>query len=371
MGEVKTCGICGSSDLVLILDMGMQPLAERYGTDELYPLALLECQDCTLVQLSHIVDQAELFPADHPYTSGSTGALRDHFAELAARVAPRPPGLVVDIGANDGTLLAAYPDGVRRIAVEPTGQAAKCRERGFVTYQEWFTADLAREIVRDHGKVQVVTATNVLAHVPDPHDFVTGVAMLLAPDGVFVTENHDAGQILAGQVDAVYHEHLRYYSLGSLSRLLAAHGLHVAEVERIPTHGGSLRVFARKAQRGLQRRADAAARALHDALGGITDAGHLIYGVGATTRAPGLIHYAGIDPFITCVCEIPGSEKIGLTMPGTTIPVVDEVALLKDEPEYALLFAWHIADQLMPKLRANGYRGKFILPLPGFRIADA
>jgi hypothetical protein len=374
MGEVRTCGICGSSALVLILDMGMQPLAERYGSHTRYPLALLECQECTLVQLSHIVDQGELFPPDHPYTSGTTAALRDHFAALASRLAPLapPPGMVVDIGANDGTLLAAYPDGTRRVAVEPTGQAGKCRERGFATYQEWFTAGLALEIVRRHGKAQVVTATNVLAHVPDPHDFMAGVAVLLAADGVFVTENHDAAQITGGlQTDAVYHEHLRYYSVASLSRLLAMFGLQADDTERIPTHGGSLRVWASKRQGGLQRRADAAALGLRQALGGITDSGHKIYGVGATTRATPLIHYAGIGGFITCVCEVAGSEKIGLVMPGTGIPVVDEKRLIEDQPAYALLFAHHIADSLMPKLRAAGYRGKFILPVPGFRIADA
>jgi hypothetical protein len=372
MGEVRTCGICGSGALVLILDMGMQPLAERYGSHERYPLALLECQDCTLIQLSHIVDRAELFPADHPYTSGTTAALRDHFAALAARLAESRPRVVVDIGANDGTLLAAFPEGTRRVAVEPTGQAAKCREHGFATYQEWFTAGLALEIVRRHGKAQVVTATNVLAHVPDPHDFMAGVAVLLAADGVFVTENHDAAQITGGlQTDAVYHEHLRYYSVASLSRLLAMFGLQADDTERIPTHGGSLRVWASKRQGGLQRRADAAALGLRQALGGITDSGHKIYGVGATTRATPLIHYAGIGGFITCVCEVAGSEKIGLVMPGTGIPVVDEKRLIEDQPAYALLFAHHIADSLMPKLRAAGYRGKFILPVPGFRIADA
>jgi hypothetical protein len=373
MGAVKACGICGSADLALILDMGMQPLAERYGSHTRYPLALLECQACTLVQLSHVVDQGELFPADHPYTSGTTAALRDHFTALAGRLSPLvpPPGLVVDIGANDGTLLSAFPEGTRRVAVEPTGQAAKCREHGFATYQEWFTAGLALEIVRRHGKAQVVTATNVLAHVPDPHDFVAGVAVLLAADGVFVTENHDAAQITDGlQTDAVYHEHLRYYSVGSLSRLLAMFGLQVADVERIPIHGGSLRVQARKPRGGLQRRADAAALGLRQALGGITDCGHLIYGVGATTRATPLIHFAGIGGFISCVCEVAGSEKIGQVMPGTTIPIVDEVALIEDQPEYALLFAHHIADSLMPKLRKAGYEGKFILPVPGFRIAN-
>lgn len=373
MGEVKTCGLCASSNLAPILDMGSQPLAERYGDSTRYPLALLECGDCTLVQLSYVVPQAQVFPLGHPYTSGSTQALRDHFADLAAQVSGplRGGDLVVDIGANDGTLLAAFGEEFRRVGVEPTNQAAKCRERGIPVVQEFFTPATAGKIRGTWGMAKAITACNVLAHVPDPHGFVEGAAGLLAPDGVFVTENHDVAAITGGlQVDTVYHEHLRYYSIATLGRLLAAHGLQVDATERIDTHGGSVRVWARKPHGAVQGRADAAARALRAALGGITDAGHVIYGIGATTRATPLIHYARIAEHITCVCEVAGSEKTGQTIPGTTIPIVDEERLFTDQPGYALLFAHHLAGTLVPKLRARGYAGKFITPLPGFRVLD-
>ena len=195
--------------------------------------------------------------------------------------------------------------------------------------------------------------------------------MLLAPDGVFVAENHDVAHVLSGeQIDTVYHEHARYWSVATVSRLLAAHGLQVDETQRIPTHGGSVRVWARKRPGGLQGRADAAMSALHKVLGGITDSGHVIYGIGATTRATPLIHYAGIAPFITCVCELPGSGKIGQVMPGTTIPIVDEGALFRDRPAYALLLAWHLSGAIIGRLRRGGYTGRFIIPLPGPRVTD-
>jgi hypothetical protein len=372
MPEVTECGLCGGTTLVPVLDMGSQPLAERYGTDERYPLVVAECGDCTLLQLTYAADPAQVFPADHPYASGDTAALRDHFAVLAALLDVTPPGLVVDIGANDGTLLEQFGDGVRKVAVEPTRQADKCHSKGIATYQGFFTAGVAAVILTDHGAAEAVTATNVLAHVPDVHDFMRGVTALLGPGGVFVAEVGDAAGITDGlQVDTVYHEHLRYFTTATLCSLLAAHGLQATRVERISTHGGSLRVWASRRPGSLQMRADAAARALHNALGGITDAGHTVYGVGATTRATPLIHYAKIGEFITCVCEQAGSAKIGKTIPGTSIPIVDEAELFLQQPGYALLFAHHLADGIMAKLRDKGYQGRFILPLPGPVIAGA
>ena len=369
MGEIKECGLCGGTDLVPVLDMGSQPLAERYGADERYPLAVAGCGDCTLLQLTYAPDRWDVFPLDHPYASGDTLALREHFAALAERIGVRGP--VVDIGANDGTLLAAFSPKVDRIAVEPTGQVDKCREKGLTVYQGFFSSGMASTIRRIHGPAQVVTACNVLAHVPDVHDFTAGVAWLLDDDGVFVAEVHDAAAITEGlQIDAVYHEHLRYFTVATVSRLLAAHGLQIDQIERIPTHGGSLRVWARKRHRGVQARADAAAQALRDMLARIHGAGIPVYGVGATTRATGLIHFAGIADHIACVCEVPGSAKIGHTIPGTRIPIVDEAALLQDQPPYALLLSWHLADRLILALRRKGYLGRFIVPLPDPRILD-
>ena len=373
MGEVTACGVCGGGNLTLMLDMGAQPLAERMGEDAAYPLALFRCADCSLVQLSHIVSQDELFPPAHPYASGNTAAIVAHCRELAgsltASLGLGPGDLAVDIGANDGTLLRQFSEGLRRVGVEPTNQARKCAPHGVIAYQRFFTRELAEKIRAEHGPAKLVTACNVFAHVPDPHDFVEGVVTLLGADGVFVTENHDVASVTSGlQIDTVYHEHLRYYSVASLSRLLAMHGLEITSAVPVRADGGSLRVQARPEGRDLPERAGAAAGRLRDLMA--SGAGERIYGVGAATRAVPLIHYAKIAPYILAVCEVAGSEKTGTTMPGTAIPVIDEKALVADQPGYALLFPWQYADSLIPKLRAAGYLGRFIIPLPEPRITD-
>lgn len=372
-GDITACGGCGSAALTPLFDMGRQPLAEGFRASARYPLALVRCAGCTLVQLNYIVDQCEVFPPGHRYATGNSRMLRDHYQALAAGLGRglAPGALVADIGANDGTLIGSWPAHLRRVAVEPTDQVRKCSP-GVMTYQAFFTAGLARTIREAHGPARVITACNVLAHVPDPHDFLEGVAALLGNDGEFVTENHDLASITEGlQIDTVYHEHLRYYSVASLSILLERHGLRVTSSEQVPVHGGSFRVRARRQQAGWQARAERAAAALRGMLWKIVVAEKkAVYGIGATTRATPLLHYAGIKDLITCVCEVPGSEKIGQLMPGTQVPVVSEERLVDDQPPYAILLAWHIAGDIVPKLRAAGYKGCFIVPLPEPRVLD-
>ena len=194
---------------------------------------------------------------------------------------------------------------------------------------------------------------------------------LLDDDGTLIIETHDWASIVNGlQVDTIYGEHNYYYSVASLSYLLASHGLLVSEVEPIPVHGGSFRAFAVREQPHLSARAAAAGSRLYRVLEAAAGEGP-VYGIGATTRATPLIHYARIAPFLACVVEPPGSEKIGTRIPGTDIAIVDEEKLIADQPPYALLLAHHIADSVVPALRAKGYQGKFIMPLPEARIIDA
>ncbi|HEY1705607.1 MAG TPA: class I SAM-dependent methyltransferase [Trebonia sp.] len=371
-GETDTCGGCGTAGLIPVFDMGRQPLAEG-ASSRSYPLCLVKCPRCGLVQLDYIVDPAEVFPKDHPYSTGNSAALREHYGRLARDLATNlfTDDVVVDIGANDGTLLACYPPGgLVKVAVEPTDQGKKI-PAGITWEKGSFTANLAIGIREGYGPAKVITAMNVLAHVPDVHDFLDGVAELLHDDGVFVTENHDLYSITEGlQIDTIYHEHLRYYTVGTLAHLLEQHGLHVTRSEPTPMHGGSFRVRARKVAPGFQRRARSAATALRGMLWQLVDKHQAVYGIGATTRATPLIHYAGIKDLVDCVCERPGSDKIGTCIPGTAIEVVDEARLITDQPPYALLFAWHIADDIVPKLRAAGYKGKFIVPLPSPEVLD-
>jgi hypothetical protein len=372
-GPVTSCGLCGDrTRFTKILDLGNQPLAER-DDGRRYPLGLLECGSCGLIQLSYMVNRREVFPPEHPYATGNTRAMRLHFGELAAEATllMDDRDLAVDIGANDGTLLAAVRrrmPPVRLLGIEPTGQARGCRAKAIPVEQAFFSSGLARDIVRYQGQAKVVTACNVLAHCEDPHDFAKGVALLLAPGGTFITENHDAAAVTGGlQIDTVYHEHLRFWTAATLGRLLEQHGFLITRTENIATHGGSLRTYAKLRPRSLQQRAETA----RDQLGRLMETASgdgPVWGIGAATRATGLIHFAGLERWIHQIAEVPGSGKIGSCMPGTQIKVADEAEMIAAQPPYAVLFAWHVADDIVPKLRAAGYEGRVIIPLPQARI---
>jgi hypothetical protein len=230
----------------------------------------------------------------------------------------------------------------------------------------------------------------VFAHIEDVGEVMRCLLKLLDDDGIFISESHYWVSLLETlQYDTIYHEHLRYYSLTSLQYLLEAHGLEVIRARRIPTHGGSIRVYAARkgkhpvdasvgevlAVERTQLTDEALARfrrgvvdsklALFALLKDIHAAGDRVYGVGAPSRASTLINYVGLDDgIVDCVLEIKGSYKIGKYIPGTLIPVVEESRLFTDQPRYALLLSWHIADELIPKLTARGFRGDFIVPLP-------
>ena len=356
--------------------MGMQPLPEGVRAGKKYPLGLLKCLNCSLVQLSYVVDPDELFAADHPYSTGNSAALRKHYDALAREVQSplRKDDLVVDIGANDCTFLSSfsYPDRVRLLAVEPTDQISKGIP-GITRCQEPWSRELARKLHAQLGYARVITACNVLAHVPDVHDFLDGVTELLGADGCFITENHDLHSITDGlQIDTIYHEHLRYYTAGTLARLLEDHGMRVEAVKPVPTHGGSFRTYAYPVRDNFPARAMAVATALRGTLHNLTREGRdPVYGIGAATRATPLIHYAGIAPYISAVCEVAGSDKIGQCMPGTSIPVIDEARLITDQPPCALVFSWHMAGYVLPKLRERGYKGQFIVPLPEPKVVSA
>lgn len=370
MGYVKTCGVCDSKDLVAVLDMGVQPLAERES--ENYPLKLVQCMKCQLVQLNYIVDQHEVFPADHPYSTGNTQFLRNHFDGLALKLSDelQPGDVVVDIGANDGTFvnsLKVYRPDVIVLAVEPTDQAAKIAE-DIPVWKEFFSFDVAKDIVLKYNKAKIVVATNVLAHVPDPMEFVSCVWDLLDEGGTFITENHNWASIALGlQFDTVYHEHLRYYSPTSLGYLLEKNDLTIKSIEMVPTHGGSFRTYTVKNSESLDFRAEKLASDIRSVVRKASSEG-LIYGIGAATRATPMLHYTEIAGYISRICEPPGSDKIGMLMPGTHIPVVDDNELIVQQPEFALMLNWHIAETVMPKLRKMGYRGQFIVPMPEPRI---
>jgi hypothetical protein len=402
---VDRCQVCDSPDLEDILFIGYLPpvntmpaIGSRPAEQPAYPAQVLRCRRCQLVQLGLVVDPAILFPPTYPYTSGTTKILRENFAELSQEVASlyplKPADLIVDIGSNDGTLLSNFTKSARVFGIEPTNAGKLAQERGIPTLISFFKRSAVRETVAQHGRAQIVTATNVFAHIEDIHEIVDCIGELLGEDGLFISESHYLLPLIETlQYDTIYHEHLRYYSVTALKHLLEMHGLEIIHTKRIPTHGGSIRVYAaRKGKRAVRDSVAATlaaeARELSDAklaafkknvvksklalyalLNDIKAKDGRIYGLGAPSRASTLINYVGLDDgILDCVLEIKGSYKIGKYIPGTTIPVLDEALLFADQPEYAMLLSWHIADELIPKLAARGYQGKFIIPLPVPRV---
>ena len=405
---VDRCQVCDSPELEPVVFVGFLPpvntfvpIGTRPAEQPSYPAQLLRCPRCELVQLGLIVDPAILFPPSYAYTSGTTRILRENFAELEKEATPllglMKDNLVIDIGSNDGTLLGNFQKaGNRVVGIEPTDVGKIARERGIPTITAFFDSKAVDDVLAKHGRARLVTATNVFAHIEDIHSIVDALLHLLDDDGVFISESHYwVGLMDTLQYDTIYHEHLRYYSLTSLRNLLEMHGLEVFHARAIPTHGGSIRVYAaRKGRRTVQPSVDkfvaaerqaltpvrleafrrgvvASKLRLYRLLGDVSGDGARIYGIGAPSRAATMVNYVGLDDgIVSAILEIKGSHKIGRYMPGTLIPVVDEEQLFADQPEFALLFSWHIADELVPKLRGRGYRGRFIVPLPEPRSVD-
>ena len=404
--EVSQCQVCDGKDLKSVLFLGflppvnlMQKAGEPLSEQPAYPAELLYCSRCSLVQLGLVVSASILFPAEYPYTSSTTRVLRENFAELSGEarslVTISGEDLIVDIGSNDGNLLSNFKDHMRVLGITPEDIGKIAVQRGIPTLCAYFDADAVAAVLREHGKAKLVTATNVFAHIDGVHDVVNGIKDLLSDDGVFISESHYLmGLVETLQYDAVYHEHLRYYSVRSLQYLLGMHDLEVFHAKRIPTHGGSVRVYA--GHRGKYRVRESVAGILDEErsrglgenellefrkkvlstklellamLRELKAAGKTIHGISAPSRASTLINYVGIDDgMVDFVFEVDGSHKIGNYVPGTRIPIVNEQRLFETQPDYAILFSWHIADELIPKLRHKGYTGKFIVPLPQPRI---
>jgi hypothetical protein len=403
---VERCQACSSEDLEPVFFAGYLPpvnempaIGERPREQPAYPAQVLRCGECQLVQLGLIVDPEILFPPTYPYTSGTTSILRENFAELYSEVTKLYPldknDLVIDIGSNDGTLLSNFQGGGHRVlGIEPTNAGLLAKDAGVPTMTSFFGREAVKEVLREHGASKVITATNVFAHIENLPEVLSCVLELLSDDGLFITESHYWLALMESlQYDTIYHEHLRYYSLTSLTHLLESSGLHPVRAKQIPTHGGSIRVYATRKGKypthesiaeilaaektGLgedrysefRTRVASAKLELYGLLNEIRARAGLIYGIGAPSRATTLINYVGLDEnIIDCVLEIKGSNKIGKYIPGTMIPVLEESKLYEDQPAYALLLSWHIADELIPKLVDRGFRGDFIVPLPRPRI---
>jgi len=402
------CRSCGGERFQPILSLGETPLANALlpGTaltlpEPTFPLDVVFCEGCSLVQLTETVDPSVLF-SEYIYFSSFSEAAVEHANRLSERVvADRglgPRDLVVEIASNDGYLLQHYKRrNIPVLGIEPARNiAAAACAKGIETLNAFFTADLARQLALDGRQANVIHANNVLAHVPDLNGFVQGIGRLLREDGVAVAEVPWVGDLVRNlEFDTIYHEHLSYFSLTSLVPLFERHGLAIRDVENVPIHGGSLRLWiehgkdggggervramlGRERQDGLDRAeyyADFADRVqqlgqqLHELLGKLKRDGHTIAAYGASAKGSTLLNCFRIGSEYLDFVVDRSTVKQGLYTPGTHLPIRPTEELLSRMPAYVLLLTWNFADEILrqqSEYRARG--GRFIVPVPSPRI---
>lgn len=405
----NTCRLCEGSDLVKVIALAPSPPANAFvpvsalhERQPEFPLDVWFCNRCGHVQLLDVVDAAVLF-RDYVYTSGTSPVFVDHFRHYAGDVVRRfgleRGDLVVEIGSNDGTLLRFFQaSGNRVLGIDPAvAIARRATDEGIETLPAFFTPSLAEEIRDQHGVARVVVANNVFAHIDDLSSVVEGLRTLLAPDGVFAFEVSYLLDVFQKTLfDTIYHEHLDYHTTNPLIPFFARHGLRLFDVERVNTHGGSLRGFACHAQgrhettdrvgaltelehrAGLDRpdayqdfsaRIDRLGGNLLDLLRKLRADGAHVAGFGAPAKATTLMYHFSLGPDLLDFIVDDSPLKQGLFTPGYHIPVVPSGAIYERRPDYLLILAWNFAGAIMQNhrlFRETG--GRFIVPLPELEI---
>lgn len=400
------CRICKGGDLTRILALGDHPPVDNFLTEaqipdeKRYPLDVYFCGDCNLVQLLDVVDEDELFHGDYAYFSSASKPLVEHFKSYADDIKNenlQDGDLIVDIGSNDGVLLQFFTDKYRVLGIEPSSNVAEiAREKGIDTLDGFFNITMAEEIVAKYGKAKVVTANNVFAHIDDIDEIIRAVKILLADDGVFVTESHYLLDLVSHrEFDTVYHEHLCYYSVKPLMHFFGRFDMEISDVRRVSTHGGSIRVYARfktdaevsprvqellvlEAEAGLhtlatfesfQKDVEAIRAELVSMIRGFRAEGKIVTAYGAPAKGNTLLNFCGFTAEDIVYVTDTTPYKIGLLTPGSHIPVKSPDVLQTDTPDYILLLAWNYRNFILEKEKDLRERGaKFIIPVPKVEI---
>jgi SAM-dependent methyltransferase len=405
------CRYCHAELTETFLDLGTSPPSNSYLTsarlqepESYYPLRVLVCSDCRLVQTEDFADRCALFDDDYAYFSSfSTQWLlhsQAYVAAMIARLGLDSSSLVAEVAANDGYLLQYVRDaGVPCYGIEPTKSTADAaRAKGIEIVEEFFGVETALRLADAGRQVDLLAANNVLAHVPDINDFVSGFARLLKTDGVATFEfPHLMKLVEFAQFDTVYHEHFSYLSLIAIDRIFASNGLSVFDVEEIATHGGSLRAFAQRTDKGkhettssvasmLKRERDVgmdtpefytgfqarADRIKDDFVAFLIDArrqGKAVAAYGAAAKGNTLLNYGGVKADLLPWIVDRNPAKQNKFSPGSRIPIVDEQRLRTEKPDYVVILPWNLTDEVMTQLAyIREWDGQFVTAVPSLVV---
>lgn len=406
------CRHCDAPLDLQLIDLGASPPSNSYLSvqalsvpERWYPLRVMTCTNCWLVQTEDFADRSEFFSEDYAYFSSFSASWLDHsrryVEDMVHRFALSSDSLVVEIASNDGYLLQYVQQrGIGALGVEPTHSTAEAaRAKGIEVVEEFFGVALAERLVGQGRSADLTAANNVLAHVPDINDFVAGFATLLKPEGVATFEfPHLLSLIDGAQFDTIYHEHYSYLSLTAVRRIFEANGLDVFDVEEVPTHGGSLRVFAQRRDTGgrtvearvgrlldeerargvetaayygrLQGQAETIAADLLSFLVSARADGKSVVAYGAAAKGNTLLNFAGVHQFLLRYVVDRNPAKQHKFMPGSRVPIVSEERLRLDRPDYVLILPWNLRGELEGQLAyIREWGGRIITAVPALSVA--
>jgi SAM-dependent methyltransferase len=409
-GQSAACRFCGTTLEDTVVDLGMSPLCESYvpadrvnSMEPFYPLHVLVCRRCWLVQLEQYVSADEIF-TEYAYFSAYSDSwvrhARRYTEEMILRFGYGPSSSVMELASNDGYLLQWFVRaGIPVLGIEPAANVAVAAEKlGVPTLVRFFGVELARELAAEGRQADLLIGNNVLAQVPDLNDFVAGMPLVLAPGGVITLEfPHVQRLIDENQFDTIYHEHFGYFSLHTVSEIFASHGLEVFDVDEIPTHGGSLRVYGHHEQdlthpvapavkellvseesfgltdvsryRRFAAQVEETKRGILDLLIQLKRQGATIAGYGAPGKGNTLLNYCGIRSDFLDFTVDRSVYKQGKFLPGTHIPIYAPEEIERRRPDYIFILPWNIKDEIIAQLAyIRQWGGRFIVPIPQARV---